>query len=362
MDIVYDELGPLKVLHLHSAKAGLNATVVIDNIALGPAIGGVRISSTVTETEVARLARTMTLKNALAGLSHGGGKAGIIADPKSADREHLIRTFARMIRDLHEFIPGPDMGTNEVSMAWVQDEIGRAVGLPEEIGGIPLDKLGATGFGIAECAEVTCPYCGIALQGARVAIQGYGSVGRAAAKFLSEKGAVIVAVSDSKGTAYLPQGLAVSSLDAAKSASGSVTGYSGASVRKADEIFGLDCDILIPAATPDVIHSRNVGKIRARIVLQGANIPATPDAEEQLHARGILSVPDIIVNAGGVIMAAMEFEKRTQKEAFAAIADRIRSNTKLVLETALNGKMMPRQAANTTARGRVLDAMKYREY
>jgi glutamate dehydrogenase/leucine dehydrogenase len=362
MDIQYDDLGPMKVLHLYSAKAGLRAMVVIDNIALGPSIGGVRVSPQVTVEEVARLARTMTIKNSLAGISYGGGKSGIVADPKSVDMEHLFRMFARMIRELHEYIPGPDMGSNENSMAWIHDEIGRAVGLPAEIGGIPLDRLGATGFGIAECAEVACPYAGIGLKGARVAIQGYGSVGRAAAHFLSEKGAVIIAVSDTKGAVHNPDGIVVRELETVKSSAGSVTAYGKALQKKPHEIFGLDCDILIPAATPDVLTRENIEMVRAKLILQGANIPVTVEAEMWMHEKGILSVPDIITNSGGTIMAAMEYERRSEKEAFEAVSARVRNNTKLILEKAMNEKIPPRQAANAIARARIVDAMKYREY
>jgi glutamate dehydrogenase/leucine dehydrogenase len=236
------------------------------------------------------------------------------------------------------------------------------VGLPAEIGGIPLDRLGATGFGIAECAEVACPYAGIGLKGARVAIQGYGSVGRAAARFLSGKGALIVAVSDTKGTIYTPDGIVVPELEALKASTGSVMGYGKALQKRPDEIFGIDCDILIPAATPDVLTGENIETVRARLILQGANIPVTADAEKWMHEKGILSVPDIIVNSGGTIMAAMEYEKRPEKEAFEAVSLRVRSNTKLLLERAMSEKIPPRQAANAVARARIADAMKYREY
>jgi len=141
-EITYDDIGPAKVIQLYSAKEHLRAVVVIDNIALGPAIGGVRASETVTVEEVCRLARTMTLKNSIAGLSHGGAKAGIIANPANPAMEHWFRIFARMIRDLAEYIPGPDLGCAEAAMAWIHDETGRAVGLPEEIGGLPFSAQG----------------------------------------------------------------------------------------------------------------------------------------------------------------------------------------------------------------------------
>ena len=184
-----DDLGPVKVVHLYDPACGLEGMLVIDNVACGPAIGGVRMAADVSTEEVFRLARAMTLKNAAAGLPHGGGKAGIVADPKTADKPRLIRAFANAIRDLIDYIPGPDMGTDESCMAWIKDEIGRAVGLPRVLGGIPLDEIGATGYGLAECAEVAAPFCDLKIEGARVAIEGLGNVGRHAAQFLQQRGA-----------------------------------------------------------------------------------------------------------------------------------------------------------------------------
>jgi glutamate dehydrogenase (NAD(P)+) len=361
-DIKFDDLGPSKVIYLYSKKTPLKAIVVVDNIALGSAIGGVRVSPGVSTEEVIRLARTMTLKNAIAGLSHGGGKTGIIADPKSPEKEHYFRAFARMIKELEEYIPGPDMGSNEEAMAWIYDETGRACGLPEELGGLPLDKLGATGFGLAECAEVACPYAGIDLKGARVAVQGFGSVGRAAAKFLAEKGAILVAASDTQGTIYSKEGLDVSQLIETKMSKGAVRYCNEGICLEIDELFSVECDILIPAATPDVIHEDNAYTIKAKLILQGANIPATRAAEEILMKRGILSVPDFIANAGGVIMAAMEYEKKMEKETFEAISLKIKKNTKFILENAMHEKILPRVAAEKIAREKVLEAMRYREY
>ena len=152
-----DDLGPAKIVHIYDPKVGLKAVVAIDNVACGPSIGGIRMAPDVSATEAFRLARAMTLKNAAAGLPHGGGKSVILGDPKIApeDKERLIRAFARAIRDLVEYIPGPDMGTDERCMAWIKDEIGRAVGLPREIGGIPLDEIGATGFGLKASVDVS---------------------------------------------------------------------------------------------------------------------------------------------------------------------------------------------------------------
>lgn len=361
-EIIGDDIGPSRVIHLYSARERLRAVVVVDNTALGPAVGGVRVSPRVTADEIRRLARTMTLKNSLAGLPHGGAKAGIMADPAEVDMERTFRVFARMIRDLTGYIPGPDMGCDETAMAWIHDETGRAVGLPEEIGGLPLDKLGATGFGLGECAEVAAPRAGITLKGARVAIQGFGSVGKAAARSLRAKGAILVAVSDSRGGVHDPGGIDLEALATAKEETGGVGGYGKGRRIAAAEIFGVPCDILIPAATPDVIHRGNAGTVTAPLILQGANIPVTAEAEEALHRRGVLIVPDFIANAGGVIMAAMEYGGRSEQEAFTAIGERIRKNTGLILEKAAAEGCLPRAAAVELALERVRRAMAYRDY
>ncbi|MFO0754758.1 MAG: Glu/Leu/Phe/Val dehydrogenase [Thermodesulfovibrionales bacterium] len=354
------DLGPSKVIELFFPVSGFRAFVVVDNVALGPAIGGVRVSAGVTVGEVRRLARTMTLKNSIAGLPHGGGKSGILIDPHSPDKEHHFRIFAQAIRELHEYIPGPDMGSNEECMAWVYDETGRAVGLPEELGGLPLDKHGATGFGLAECAEAAYRHLGKNLAGAKVAIQGFGSVGKMCARFLAEKGAVIVAVSDSKGTLADPSGIDVKRIAEVKEQAGSVVHYPLGTVKGTGDLFAEQCDILIPAATPDVITGKNAGDVKAKLILQGANIPVTGEAEEMLHQRGVLSVPDFIANAGGVIMAAMEYAKKSEKEAFQAISDRIIRNTHVILEKAAREGILPRKAAEAVARERVVTAMSYK--
>ncbi|HEV8712155.1 MAG TPA: Glu/Leu/Phe/Val dehydrogenase dimerization domain-containing protein, partial [Candidatus Binatia bacterium] len=151
-----DALGPSKIIHIYEPVSGLQAVLAVDNVACGPAIGGIRMAPDVSTEEAFRLARAMTLKNAAAGLPHGGGKAVIVGDPKisMAKKEQLIRAFACAIKDITDYIPGPDMGTDEHCMAWIKDEIGRAVGLPPEIGGIPLDEIGATGFGLSVCVDV----------------------------------------------------------------------------------------------------------------------------------------------------------------------------------------------------------------
>ena len=359
-----DDLGPLKVVHIYRPSVGLKAVVAVDNVACGPAIGGVRMAADVSTEEAFRLARAMTLKNAAAGLAHGGGKSVIYGDPKMslADKERLIRAFASAIADLTEYIPGPDMGTDELAMGWVQDEIGRSVGLPREIGGIPLDEIGATGFGLTAAIDVAAREIGLDLKGARVVVQGFGSVGRHAARFLAEKGAVLVAASDSQGAIIDSAGLDVAALSAIKAAGRPLREHTRGRSAGTDAVIDVPCDIWIPAARPDVITAANVARLKTRMVAQGANIPCTTEAEQALAERGVLSLPDFIANAGGVICAAVEYHGGTQTQAFATIDEKIRANTQSVLAEAKRTKALPRTAAVALAKQRVRRAMQTRRW
>jgi glutamate dehydrogenase (NAD(P)+) len=359
-----DELGPAKVLHVHEPGVGLRGTLVVDNTAAGPAIGGLRMAPDVSTQECFRLARAMTLKNAAAGLPHGGGKSVLYGDPGMPleRKERLVRAMACALGDVRDYIFGPDMGTDETCMAWVRSEIGRAVGLPREIGGIPLDELGATGFGLAHACDVAAARSGFPLAGARVVVQGLGSVGLHAARFLAARGAVLVAASDSRGAIHDPKGLDVEALAAAKRAGRSVADHGTGHPLAAADLIGVECEIWIPAARPDAIREDNVGRLRARLVIPGANIPATPGAERWLHEHGVLFVPDFIANAGGVICAAMEYHGASQRAAFEAIEERIRSNTDAVLRESERRRVAPREAAVELAVSRVKRAMGWRRW
>jgi len=355
-----DELGPALVAFLRPC-AGVEAFVVVDNVALGPAIGGVRMRPDVTPGEVARLARAMTVKNALAGLPHGGGKAGISAPSlPAAGHERVMRAFARAIQQFTDYIPGPDMGTSETSMAYVRDEIGRAVGLPAVLGGVPLDELGATGFGLAACADVLSEAKLLDLDGARVVIQGFGAVGWHAARLLAERGATIIAVSDSRGASWNPGGLDIAALRGHKVSAGPVAEFPGGTAVPRDDIIGLDCELLVPAAQPDVVTTDNAGKISARVILEGANIPVTVQAEAQLSERGVLCVPDVVANAGGVICAAAEYRGAGHAEAFTEIGEKIRDSMAELLDRLQHGPMTPRAAASQMADERLRKAFALR--
>jgi len=359
-----DKFGPARVIHIHRPSVGLKAITVIDNTACGPSLGGVRMAPDVSTEECFRLARAMTWKNAAAGLPYGGGKSVIVGDPRMPRerKEVIIRAFADAIRDIADYIPGPDMGTDELCMGWIKDETGRALGLPAAVGGIPLDEIGATGFGLAASIDVAREFIGLELRGARVVVQGFGAVGKHAARFLAEEGAILVAASDTSGTLADSAGLDIAALAALKEAGRPLHDYSRATKHPSDAILDVDCDIWIPAARPDVLNAGNLHRLKTRLVAQGANIPCTPEAEEALYKRGVLVIPDFIANAGGVICAAIEYRGGTQRTAFDTIDEKIRANTRLVFEESKRRDELPRLAALALAERRVRVAAETRRW
>lgn len=359
-----DSLGPSKIIHVYEPALELRAVLVVDNVARGPAIGGLRMATDVSTEECFRLARAMTLKNAAAGLPHGGGKSVLYGDPRMPieRKQQLIRAFAHAVRNERDYTFGPDMGTDEICMAWIKDEIGRAVGLPADLGGIPLDEVGATGWGLYHAAVAAASFCGIELRGARVAIQGFGSVGRHAARFLADAGAILVAASDTSGTLVDAAGLDVDTLIELKRSGARLADHRAGRLLPADAVIDADCDIWIPAARPDVIRDDNVHRLKAALVLEGANIPIAPSAEATLHERGVVVVPDFIGNAGGVICAAMELQAAGQSRAFEVIRDKIASNTTETLTRARARACTPRAAAMEMAVARVQRAMATRRF
>jgi glutamate dehydrogenase (NAD(P)+) len=359
-----DKLGPLKVIHVHEPSIGLKAILVVDNVAKGPSIGGMRMATDVSTEECVRLARAMTYKNAAAGLPHGGGKIVIYGDPKMpmAEKEKLLRGLAQALRNEDSYIFAPDMGTDEECMAWIRDEVGRVVGLPREIGGIPLDEIGATGWGISNVVDVALEYCDFGLQGARLVIQGFGAVGKNASRFLTKKGATLVAVADSAGAIHNPNGLDLERLLELKNAGSSVIEYEDAEKMDRDAVIDVECDIWIPAARPDVVDDENVHRLNTRLVVEGANIPFTHEAEKYLHENGVLCIPDFIANAGGVICAAMEYQGASQSAALQVIEEKLRRNTAQVLESSTRQQILPREAAMDLAMQRIERAMSFRRY
>lgn len=362
IDPFIDDLGPEKVIHIYEPKSKLRAIVVIDNISLGPAIGGCRMACDVTVEEVFRLARAMTLKNALSSLPHGGAKSAIVADPGVGNKEALIREFAQAIKTLTDYIPGPDMGTDEGSMAYILDEIGRAVGLPKVLGGIPLDTLGMTGYGVSVAGQIAAADLPLNLEGARMVVQGYGNVGKAAAKYLARLGVKLIAACDSKGGVHNPAGIGVEALTRAKESGVSVSASGLGAPVTLEEMLKIESDIFVPAARPDVFNEANQEVLKTRLVLEGANIPITHSAAKKMHERGILIVPDVIANCGGVITAATEYQHQSEQDAFDRVKTTVTENMQELLRRLVGEGLAPHDIALKMARERIAKAMTYRAH
>lgn len=355
-----DKFGPEYTLKVYNPKLGVWGFVVVDNTTLGPGKGGIRMTPGVTEEEVFHLARTMTFKNALAGIPFGGAKAGIVYDPKrhtAADKKKVVEWFGRAIKPLvpQLYIAGPDINTGEKEMAWLVGAMNNkkgATGKPKRLGGLP-HELGSTGLGVAVAAKIALEALKMPVAESAVAIEGFGNVGTFAMKFLSEAGAKIVAISDSKGTVYDPAGLDYKKLMKIKKQTGSVVNYPGGEKLPGNAIFELPVQVLIPAALPDVITEENQGRVKAKIVVEGANLPISEAIEEKLHYRKILVIPDIIANAGGVISSYAEYKGFTVEKMFSLVTNKVGNNVREVIAGSQRTDLPLRQVALTLAKKRL---------
>jgi glutamate dehydrogenase (NAD(P)+) len=366
-----DEWGPEKVVCVSDRRSGMRGVLVLDNTARGMGKGGTRMSPTLTVREVARLARTMTWKWAAVDLFHGGAKAGILGDPHAPDKERILRAFARALHNEvpAEYVFGLDMGLAERDAAVFLDELGdrgAAVGVPRELGGLPYDELGVTGFGVAEAADAAATESGWRLAGSRVAIQGFGAVGEAAARRFVELGATVVAVSTAAGAVHDPEGLDVTRLSGLRADVGDDCVREYGNVQPADVALSVPADVLVPAAREDVIDDGIALATTARLVVEGANLPTTSRAREILAKRGIPVVPDFIANAGGIVAAAHSMDMRyspftvNRDDIFTMISTKLRANAAAVLAEARRTEQTPHTAAQCLAQQRVLAAMRLR--
>ena len=333
-----NKIGPRYVVQVYNKEFDAWGFLVIDNTKRGPGKGGIRMTPTVTVEEVGRLARAMTLKNALADIAFGGAKAGIAFDPRSANKaakKKLVEWFAKELKPFlpKYYIAGPDVNMGEEEMAWfvgaVKDKKA-ATGKPKRLKGLP-HELGSTGFGVVEAVKLALKFKKIDLKDATFAFEGFGYVGTFAMQFLTELGAKVVAVSDSKGTIYDPVGLDYAELMKVKKKTGTVTQYPITKKLNNQEIFSLPVDVLIPAALPDVIHAGNADKLKAKIIVEGANISITSEAEEKLHARGVLIIPGILANAGGVISSFAEHKGYSAEKMFKLVREKISKSVSIAL-------------------------------
>lgn len=350
------------------------------NVSRGPGKGGVRFHQDVTLSEVMALAAWMSVKNAAVNVPYGGAKGGVRVDPRTLSRSELEKLTRRYTSEIgiiigpHKDIPAPDVNTNEKIMAWMMDTYsmnvgatatGVVTGKPVDMGG-SLGRREATGRGVFTVAVEAAAQIGLAIEGARVAVQGFGNVGGTAGKLFSDAGAIVVAVQDHTGAVASDKGLSVPKLLEHVAKTGGVAGFKGADVITPSEFWGYKCDILIPAALESQLTKDNAGKVKARMVIEGANGPTTPEADDILQDKGVLVVPDVIANAGGVTVSYFEWVQdfssffwsedeinqrlvKIMKEAFAT-----------VWQTAQQHKVSLRTATFIVACTRILNARELR--
>lgn len=364
IDVLADDIGPERVYLWHNPEVKVSGVVVIDTTAYGTADGGTRMLPDLTLGEVASLARAMTYKFASLDFPIGGAKCGIWADPgvRGPEREAIFRAFGRAIKPLLDsrllLSTGTDMGTFEEDMRVAFEVAGRPMmRKPPNIAGETLDYH-TTGYGVVVAASEACRHAGFGLKGASVAVEGFGKVGGGVVRYMTEEGAKVVAVSTVHGCVYDEGGLDVGELFNLRKEWGDecVLRYGGAAVLSREELLHLPVDILVPGARPHVVTGENVGRVRARVVSSGANVPMTDNAEEALFKRGVVSVPDFISNSGGVVAGAAMMVGVDVGQVFQVIRGAIGAATREVLEASAKEKVSPRRLATARAREKVLKA------
>ena len=366
-----DMWGPEMVIQVYDPELDMYGVLVIDNTCLGPGKGGIRISPAITPFEVFRLARAMTWKCALAGIPFGGAKSGIRVDPFKVDKIKMMKSFAKLIAPYvpRKYIAAPDMNVGEKEIEAFVETVGDlqgATGKPKKLGGIP-HELGTTGFGVGVALETSLKLIsdkiGIPenISEIKVAIQGFGNVGLGIAKYLENKGATIVAISDMWGCIYNKHGIDIKAAEKhsyAKCEEHSIKNFENGRIITRDDIIKIDCDVFVPCACGDVLTLDTAPNLKARLVVEGANNSVTPDAEHMLFKKRVIVIPDFLANAGGVIGSYAEHKGMSVEEAFSLIESKIIANSKFVLRGYVDTGCIPRKIAKKLAEKRILKAMK----
>lgn len=373
-EIPFDEFGPEYLVEVYDPKIKMRGFLVLDNLALGPGKGGIRMTPDVTLEEVFRLARTMTFKNALVELPFGGAKAGIKWQGGSELlKKQFVQSFAKAIKPFtpQKYIAGPDVNTGEKEMQWFVEATRNwrsATGKPEtmclEIYGKPGQKkcgipheFGSTGFGVAQATKVAAELLGIDIKNARVAIHGFGNVGTFTFRYLTQMGAKVVGLADLSAAIFEKDGFLPELIEKLMKDKKSLADYPKGKRIPGQDFWGLPADILIPASVTDVINEKNKNKIKAKIIVEAGNIPMLEEIEKELAKSGILIVPDFVANSGGVISSYSEYRGYHPMKMFETVERKITKNTKLVLKEALKKKRNPRELALEIAKKRIREAM-----
>jgi len=375
-DIRTTDFGPEYVIRVHDPKLGMTGFLVIDNTVLGPGKGGIRMTPYVTEEEVMRLARTMTFKNAIAGIPFGGAKGGIVWHGGDHEKKKaFMQSFARALKPLmpKKYIAGPDVDTGEREMQWLVEATGKwntATGKPatycmvimngkRKKCGIP-HEFGSTGFGVAHATETVWKLLGYSIAGATVAIHGFGNVGTFTYTFLRRMGAKIVAIADRTGAVYSKNGFHDGAVRTVIAKKKTLLGAFGKFKIPNGKFFGLPVDILIPASITDVIHKKNYRTIKAKLIVEGANIPMREHIENKLLKRGVMIVPDFIANAGGVISSYAEYRGYDSKRMFHMVEQKIRASATRIMKASMKSGKNPRIVGEELAVKKIIARMEKR--
>ncbi len=365
----HDWMGPEKIIEIYDPAVGLKAFIVVDNTLMGPGAGGLRMLPDVTLEEVARLARVMTYKYGIFDMPVGGAKAGICADPSSPNKLHLLHSFALEIAPLIKgniYFPGADMGTNFEENNYIYDVARCEEFKPSEIYSLEIDGIlfeeHVTGYGVICAAEAGAEFAGFEFKGSTIALEGFGKVGSGVALHADRSGAQLVAVSTVLGAIYNPNGLDVFKLLRLRKEYGDrlVQEYDDAERIPKEELFTLPVDIIVPGARPDVINKENAGKVKAKLVCPGANIPVTEEAERILLRKGVVSVPDFIANGGGILVGYTEKMEDNIEQTFKFIKEWIPQKTRQVLEAAKESGAVPRKVAEEIVEEKIRRVIKRR--
>jgi glutamate dehydrogenase (NAD(P)+) len=342
----------------------------------GPSKGGIRYHPAVTLDEVKALAMWMTWKCAVVGIPFGGAKGGVVVDPAELSKrelERMTRRYASEILPLigpERDIPAPDLGTNEQVMAWIMDTYSTREGfsVPGVVTGKPLSVGGsagraqATSRGVAYITLATLKRLGMSVEDARLVVQGYGNVGGGTVQLLHDQGCIVVGVSEEKGGVYNPDGISPEGLMEHKARTGTIAGYPGGTFVTNEELLELECDVLIPAAIEGQLTAQNADRVKAPVIVEAANGPTTPEADQIFHDRGVLVVPDILANSGGVTVSYFEWVQDLQAYYWEEdeVNDRLRQIMERsyvdVLGLADQRKVTMRMAATMLGVGRVAEA------
>ena len=357
-DLVYDDIGPRGVHRFFEPRSGLHAALVIDHLGFPMSGGGVRMLPDLDLSEVALLARSMTWKFAWLDLPIAGAKSGIRFDPQAPGRAAAIDAFAEAVRPFvasSQYLVGADMGTSYEDVLRIRAAAGQSVEKTplgqKRRGGLAMEEM-VTGYGVVQAAAEAGAFLGRPLTGATVALEGFGKVGAGCALALRDEGARLVAVSTLRGTRHDPNGLNVDELFRLRELCGdeAVVRYEGGQLLRPQALYSVPADVLIPGARTHCITAAVARSVEAKLIVPAANAPLTPEAEDIVAGRGGTVVPDFIANAGGVLLEMVDSVGGDEEEAFRTVRERVRANTRHVLEESRARGETPPRSAVTIAR------------